>query len=177
VHLLAMSQAGPVTIALAARRPELVGRLVLLGTYASGPELFPDPGLTGSLVEIVRAHWGFGSRLLADLYRPGVSDEGARHLARVLRDSASREVAAGYLQAIYDADVTALLPEVRAPALVLHYRGDRLIPFAGGRQLASGLPDARFLVLDGNYHLPDAADLDRVVEAICEFVGAPAGSR
>ncbi len=122
---------------------------------------------------MVRAHWGMGSTLIADLYRPGSSAEAARHLARVLRDSADREVAAGYLEAIYEADVAALLPRVRAPALVLHYRGDRVIPFAGGRQLAAALPDATFLPLDGAFHMPDAPDLERVVDAVAEFV-APA---
>ncbi len=170
--LLAMSQAGPVALALAAERPELVERLVLFGTYAAGPTTFTNPELQRLLVAMVRAHWGMGSRLVADLYRPNPSDEAARHLARVLRDSADREVAAGYLEAVYEADVAALLPRVRAPALVLHYRDDRVIPFRGGQQLAAALPAATFLPLDGAYHLPDAADLDRVVEAVAGFLGA-----
>jgi DNA-binding SARP family transcriptional activator/pimeloyl-ACP methyl ester carboxylesterase len=171
--LLAMSGAGPIALALAAERPDLVDRLVLHGTYADGPAVFTNPALGKALVAMVRSHWGMGSTLIADLYRPGSSGEAARHLARVLRDSADREVAAGYLEAIYQANVAALLPRVRAPALVLHYRGDHVIPFAGGVQLAAGLPDATFLPLDGAFHMPDAPDLGRVVDAIAGFV-APA---
>jgi pimeloyl-ACP methyl ester carboxylesterase len=66
--------------------------------------------------------------------------------------------------------VTELLPQVRAPALVLHYRGDRVIPYGGGQQLAAGLPDARFLPLDGDYHLPDASDLPRIADAVAGFL-------
>jgi len=172
VNLLAMSQAGPVAVALAARHPELVDRLVFSGTYADAATVFTRTDLNASLVAMVRAHWGMGSRLFADLFRPDVSEAGARHLAEVLRDSADRETAASYLEALYAVDVTDLLPTVRAPALVVHYRGDRVVPFTGGRQLATGLPDARLITLDGAYHLPDAADLDRVVEAICDFLGA-----
>ena len=168
--MLAMSQAGPVAVALAARRPELVERLVLHGTYAAGPAVFTRPDLNAALVSMVRAHWGFGSRLFADLYRPGATEELARHLASVLRDSAGADVAANYLEVIYDVDVTDLLARVAAPALVLHYRGDRLVPFAGGRQLAGGLPDARLVPLDGAFHLPDAGDLDRVVATIAAFL-------
>jgi pimeloyl-ACP methyl ester carboxylesterase len=91
-------------------------------------------------------------------------------LGRVLRDSASTEVAAGFLEEIYRVDVTDLLPEVHQPALVLHYRADRLIHYRGGQQLASELPNARFVPLDGRYHLPDAADLDRIVDAIRDLV-------
>jgi pimeloyl-ACP methyl ester carboxylesterase len=170
VSLLAMSQAGPIAIALAARHPQLVDRLVCFGTYASGPGTFTRPDLNAALVTMVRSHWGLGSRLFADLYRPGVGDEAAAHLAAVLRDSADREVAAGYLEAVYDIDVAPLLPAVTRPALVLHYRGDRVIPFAGGLELARGLPDARLMVLDGRYHLPDAADLDTIVGAIADFL-------
>jgi pimeloyl-ACP methyl ester carboxylesterase len=176
VALLAMSGAGPAAVALAAERPELVSRLVLYGTYADGPAVFTNPELRRLIVGMVRAHWGMGSRLIADLYRPGSSDEAARHLARVLRDSADREVAARYLEAVYDADAAALLPRVRAPALVLHYRGDRVVPFAGGRQLAATLPQATFLPLDGAFHMPDAADLDRVVEAVTAFVDPAAAA-
>jgi DNA-binding SARP family transcriptional activator/pimeloyl-ACP methyl ester carboxylesterase len=170
VHVLAMSQAGPLAVELAARSPELVSRLVLFGTYASGPQTFTRADLNAALVAMVRSHWGLASRLMADLYRPQASAEVVRHLADVLHDSAGPEVAAGYLASLYDVDVTGLLPEVRAPALVLHYRGDRLVPFAGARQLTAGLPDAQLVALDGPYHLPDARDLDRVVAAVREFL-------
>ena len=72
-------------------------------------------------------------------------------------------MAAGYLEAIYAADTAGLLAAVSAPAQVLHYRGDRVIPHRGGLQLAEGLPDARLVTLEGRYHLPDIRDLDQIV--------------
>jgi pimeloyl-ACP methyl ester carboxylesterase len=105
----------------------------------------------------------------ADLYRPDPTDAAADHMTAVLRDSADRDVAAGYLAAIYAADVKALLPAVSAPALVLHYRGDR-VPHRGGLQLAEGLPDARLVTLEGRYHLPDVHDLDHIVDTITAFL-------
>ena len=173
VDLLAMSQAGPVAVALAATRPELVRRLVFFGTYASAAEVFTRPDLSATLIALVRSHWGLGSKLLADLYRPDLTDAAADHMAAVLRDSADRDVAAGYLAAIYTADATALLPAVSAPALVLHYRGDRVIPHRGGLHLAQGLPDARLVTLQGRYHLPDIRDLDHIVGTISAFLSGP----
>lgn len=143
---------------------------MLFGTFADAPSTFTDKRLRDMVVEITRTHWGMGSKILADLYRPGLSDEAVQHLAKVFRDSASPEVAAAYLESLYRQDVSALLPEVEVPALVLHYRRDRLIPFKGGRDLASGLPNATFLPLDGNVHLPDAADLDLIQDAIVSHV-------
>ena len=108
--------------------------------------------------------------MLADLYRPGLSDEAAWHLAKVFRDSATSEVASAYLESMYAQDVSALLPEITVPPLVLHYRKDRLIGFHGGQQLATGLPNATFLPLDGPVHLPDARDLDVIERSIVEHV-------
>jgi pimeloyl-ACP methyl ester carboxylesterase len=168
--LLAMSQSGPATVALAARRPDLVTHLVLFGTFANAFDVFRSEELNQSIVGLARSHWGLGARTLAELYRPGASPDAARHLARVLRESASADVAAGYLEEMYRTDVTDLLAAVAGPALVMHYRGDRVIPYRGGRQLASDIPDARLVPFEGNFHLPDAADLPRIVETITAFL-------
>ena len=170
VSLLSMSSSGPIALTLAHRRPEWLDSMVLFGTFASGPETFRDSRMYGMIVEIARSHWGVGSKMLADLYRPGLSDEAAWHMARMFRDSASAEVAAGYLESMYPQDVSDLLPQIETPALVLHYRSDRLIWFRGGQQLAAGLPNATFLPLDGRFHLPDAADLDTIERAIVSHV-------
>ena len=170
VSLLAMSAAGPMALTLAHRRPEWVSSLVLFGTFADGPATFDDKSLREQVVAIARSHWGIGSKMLADFYRPGLSDDAAWHLAKVFRDSASPEVAAAYLQEIYGQDVSSLLPEIETPALVLHYRSDRLIRFRGGRDLATGLPRATLLALDGKVHLPDAGDLDTIQRSIVEHV-------
>jgi pimeloyl-ACP methyl ester carboxylesterase len=69
------------------------------------------------------------------------------------RESASPENAVRLSNAVGEFDVTALLPEVRVPTLVLHARGDSVIPFDEGRRLAVGIPGARFVPLDGKNHI------------------------
>lgn len=168
--LFAVSQSGPTAIATAARRPDLVTGLVMFGTFADATDVFRSRELNRAVVGLARGHWGMGAKTLADLYRPGASPDAARHLARVLRDSADAGVGAGYLEEMYRTDVSDLLPTVSAPALVMHYRGDRLIPYRGAQQLARGLPDARLVSLEGDVHLPDAADLSRIVEVVTSFL-------
>ncbi len=160
--LFAMSGAGPIALACAARRPDRVSHLVLFGTYASGPETFGDVGRP--ILDLLRQRPNIATELLAGLYRPGASGAATLQFARILRESAPVEVAAGYLEAIYNTDVTDLVEEVRAPALVLHYRGDRVIPFAGGEALAA-LLSARFVAMDGAWHLPDARDVGDIIDA------------
>jgi pimeloyl-ACP methyl ester carboxylesterase len=50
-------------------------------------------------------------------------------------------------------DVTALLPQVRVPTLVMHARDDARVPFDAGRRLAAGIPGAGFVPLTGRNHL------------------------
>jgi DNA-binding SARP family transcriptional activator len=177
VSLLAMSAAGPVALAMAHRHPDQVSSMVLFGTLADAPSTFPDKRLRDMVVELARSHWGVGSKMLADLYRPGLSDEAAWHLARVFRDSAGPDVAASYLEALYEQDVSNLLPEIETPALVLHYRSDRLIDPSAGHALAAGLPNATLLPLDGRVHLPDAKDLDVIERAVVAHVRRHAAPR
>jgi pimeloyl-ACP methyl ester carboxylesterase len=172
VVLLAISQAGPVALRFAAERPESVSGLVLYGTYASGPEAFPNKEIQRSLVSLVRAHWGLGSNVLADFYQPGARREVVAHIARLMRDSAPADVAADLLAAVYEADASEVLGDIDAPALVLHYRGDRVVPFGAGEAIAAQLPQSSFTALDGAYHLPDVADLDRIEAHVTDFIAA-----
>ncbi len=168
--LFAMSGAGPIALACAARSPDRVSHLVLFGTYASGPQTFKDIGRP--ILDLLRQRPNIATELLAGLYRPGASGAATLHLARILRESAPMEVAVGYLEAIYNTDVTDLVENVRAPALVLHYRGDRVIPFAGGQALSAALPQARFLAKDGAWHLPDARDVADIIGAVEELLNS-----
>jgi hypothetical protein len=49
--------------------------------------------------------------------------------------------------------VTKLAPQVRAPTLVLHATGDAVAPFNEGRKVASLIPGARFVPLEGKNHI------------------------
>jgi pimeloyl-ACP methyl ester carboxylesterase/DNA-binding SARP family transcriptional activator len=167
--VLASSCAGPIAIAAAAQRPELFGRLILLGTYACGPETFPHD-VADSILGLVRASWGMGSQVLASLIFPGAGSEQADGFARFQREAATPEVAEGLLNQMYQADVSGILGEIAVPSLVIHYRKDRAIPIAGGQSLARGIPGARLITLDGINHYPGPADYDRVIQTIHEFL-------
>ena len=49
--------------------------------------------------------------------------------------------------------MTALLPQVRVPTLVMHARDDARVPFDAGRRMAAGIPGARFVPLQGRNHV------------------------
>ena len=70
-----------------------------------------------------------------------------------MREIISAENIARFREVIDNFDVTGLLPQVKAPTLVLHGKGDRMQPIDQGRLLAAGIPDARFIAYDTNNHI------------------------
>jgi len=177
--LVGISCGGCTAASFAARRPERVDRLALYGSYAHGHGLGPPQART-SMVDLVRSHWGLGSRLLADMFGPSWSAEDRVAFTALQRGAANAEVAADLLELIYATDVRDDLPRVRAPALVVHREHDRAMRLSGAREVAALLPGADLVTLPGDAHLPWHGDGDDVLRAVAPFLGitgppAPAG--
>jgi pimeloyl-ACP methyl ester carboxylesterase/DNA-binding CsgD family transcriptional regulator len=172
--LLGISMAAPVAAAFAARHPGRVGRLVLYGGYANGRRI-ASAGVGAAMVDLVRAHWGLGSDVLADIFLPDGSAEAKAQFARLQRDSAPAGVAAGLLAQCYELEVEGLLDRVAAPTLVLHRRDDRAMPYRLGRDLAARIPGARLVSLPGRNHLPYTGDAAAVIDAVLAFLEPSAG--
>ena len=115
---------------------------------------------------------GTGSRLLADVWVPGADADARERFARLQRAAAGPEVAAAMLEAVYATDMREVLLRVAVPALVVHRRADRAMPFEQGRELAALLPDARLVALDGDLHPPWLGDSEAVLGALTTFLDA-----
>jgi pimeloyl-ACP methyl ester carboxylesterase len=168
VVLLGGSFGGPVAAALAARHPELVSQLVLYGSFACGSQVAP-PDVGRAIVELLRAHWGLGARMLTSFVLPNVAEEVAQRYTRALLAATSGDTAARLLSLMYEMDVRELLPGIVAPTLVIHRQRDRSIPLEAGRDLAARIPGALMVTLEGQVHLPWFEDRG-VLEAILEFL-------
>jgi len=172
--LFGMSCGGCIALAFAAAAPARARRLVLYGSYADGSGIAP-PAARASMLALVRAHWGMGSRMLAEMFAPDASPEIRRRVVDFQRASASAEMAARLLELVYAFDVREEAAALSAPALVLHRRDDRAVPFALGRALAAQIPGARFLPLEGSAHAPWMGRAGAVLEATLAFLDdAPA---
>lgn len=172
--LLGISGAGAVSLAFASRHPDRVGRLMVYGGYADGGRIASAEVRTAVLA-MIRAHWGLGSGVLADLFLPDASAETKVQFAELQRYSATAEVACELLAHCYQLRVEGLLDRVATPTLVLHRREDRAIPYRLGRDLAARIPGARLVSLVGRSHFPYAGDSASIVRAILEFLGEPHG--
>jgi pimeloyl-ACP methyl ester carboxylesterase len=171
LSLIGGSSGSCTAIAFAAAFPERVERLVLYGSYADGAAI-AAPGVADAILAAVRAHWGLGSRLLSDIFLGGADSAEHERFARFQREAATAEIAAALLSHVYRLDVRAHLPLIRRPALVVHRRDDRAVPYRLGREVAAAIPGATFIPLHGSAHFPWHGDVDSVVRA-CREALAP----
>ncbi|MDH4269492.1 MAG: alpha/beta hydrolase, partial [Dehalococcoidia bacterium] len=133
--LMGISVGGSISVAYVARHPKRVSHLILYGSFARG-ETIATKELKTAMISLIRAHWGVGSKTLADLFFPGASPILVEAFSNYQRECATPEMAARLLDVVYKADVVHLLPGLRVPTLVLHRRLEKVIPFGLGRELA-----------------------------------------
>jgi DNA-binding CsgD family transcriptional regulator len=68
-------------------------------------------------------------------------------------------------------DVRELLPQITVPTLVLARDRDRVISVEHARYVADRIPDATYLELAGEDHLPFVGDATAVLNAIARMLG------
>jgi pimeloyl-ACP methyl ester carboxylesterase/DNA-binding winged helix-turn-helix (wHTH) protein len=177
--LLSMSQGCAVSIAYAVRHPERVRHLVLYGGFARGKRRrgsSRDLEQSDALLTLMRQGWGQENpafrQIFTSLFIPGGTAEQMQWFNDLQRITTSPENAVRIRQAVDDIDVSELLPQVKAPTLVLHCRNDAVHPFDEGRRLAAGIPGARFVALEGSNHVILEGDPSwpRFIEEISNFL-------
>jgi class 3 adenylate cyclase/pimeloyl-ACP methyl ester carboxylesterase len=159
--LFGISQGCAISIAYAVRHPERVSHLVLYGGFALGwnkrARTAAQKDQDAAMLTLMRVGWGQENAAFRQLFTsqfiPGATKEQADWFNELQRISVSPEMAARNREATGEIDVTALLPRVRVPTLVLHARDDAVVGFEAGRRLAAGIPGARFVALTGRNHL------------------------
>ena len=114
------------------------------------------------------------NQFFAALHIPDASQAQVQAYNDLLRRTTTPANAVGMLQSFWEADMTGSISAVRCPALIMHARGDSVIPFEEGRTVASLIPHARFVPLESRNHLLLATEpaWTRFVSTLDEFLGA-----
>jgi class 3 adenylate cyclase len=95
----------------------------------------------------------------------------ARRWAAYIRESVTQEALQAAMREAEDFDVSDMLGKVESPTLVIHPGRAPYPSVDVARGLASGIPDARLVVLEDTAILPWAGDMEAAVRAIDEFLG------
>jgi pimeloyl-ACP methyl ester carboxylesterase len=179
--LMGISQGGAPAITYAARHPERVSHLILIGVYSRGWEHRDNPEALKArhaFETLVRLDWGTKNPAFsfnfAKLYVPeNATHEHQEWFNDLRRVSASPENAARIMEACDKINVRALLPSVSVPTIVFHSDRDRAVSSDEGRILAAEIPNARFVPLSSANHLllADEPAWRVFVEELSRFFG------
>lgn len=183
--LFAHSQGGAIGIAYAARHPERVSHLVLLGGWARSvmkrsltPEQMEE---MRTLVKLAGMGWGRENpayrQVFTSLLIPDSTPEQAASYNELERMCTSSECAARIFSSVGKMDVMELAPLVRCPTLVMHAQGDASVPYEEGRLIAALIPQARFVLLQGRNHilLPHEGAWKQFFDELRSFLRGSAG--
>lgn len=150
------------SVYLAARRPELVDKLVLAG--ASGLRSAPSPRVRAKRI-ISRA-----ARFAGRLGPPGRALRTALYGRIASRDYVEAGAMRPILVRVVGEDFSALLPRIRCPVLLIWGTRDDAVPVSHARRIESLIPDAGLVLFQGAGHFAYLEEPDRFVRVVSHFL-------
>ncbi|WP_298135405.1 alpha/beta fold hydrolase [Acidiferrobacter sp.] len=173
---LGWSLGGLIALALAARHPHCVSRLILVAAtprFVRAPD-WPhgtDPGVFAAFAaQLAVDHESTLRRFLTLQAGPGARAEVRALMADLAAGGAPQKAALTEgLRVLQESDLRALLPAVRAPTLVLHGSADTIVSIEAARAAASLMPAARFYET-GHSHAPFLNAPDECAALIRNFL-------
>jgi class 3 adenylate cyclase/pimeloyl-ACP methyl ester carboxylesterase len=161
--LYAISGGATPAITYAARHPDRVTRLLLQDVYAKWDwSLIPagDRERQVGFWGLVAHGWDVHAvrEMFASISMPEASPIVRAFFEKMASQSGSPEDTLHFLLACGQVDVTAEAKEIRAPTLILHVRGDQMMPLVFGQQLAQLIPGSRLVIVEGHDHIPIPGD-------------------
>ena len=159
--LVGLSQGGPISVAYAARHPERVSKLVLVGAFVRGrrARAVSDEELRTLEVqtELMRLGWGSEDPSFRMVFPPSFMPDAPPELwsafAALLRRTTSTQSAVRIVETFYDVDVTEAARQLRVPTLIFHGRNELRIPFEQAREFAALIEGSQLVPLDTRNHL------------------------
>jgi class 3 adenylate cyclase len=172
--IFGFSEGSAMSALFAATYPDKVQALVLEGGFARAVTTGDVPGLYNEegyrvVGDLLVEHWGTGPMMLAFAPSFAGNEPVRAAYAKAERLSATPTAMRQTWEMDAGIDVSAVLPTIRVPTLVLHRRHES-VSLEAGRYLAEHIPGARMVVLEGQDHAPWAGDSDLVVAEVERFL-------
>lgn len=180
LSIVGQSMGGDVAVRIASSRPQLVDKLVLMGSSARGEsvehlevfgafvEMFERDGFTDEVVEILKSIL-FAATVLADPGRQDVHDLWTRRLTEL-----SPKLAHAARGVVQRESAVALLPQITASTLVISGTQDHARPPAWSDEMFEAIPNAELWRIKNAGHSPLIEDPEVVIPSVLDFLSRPA---
>ena len=159
--LYGQSQGATVAVAFAAKYPERVNKLIILGGYARGwlhRNLDPIQKKEEQLIiDLIKLGWGKENAAFRNFFAaqimPSADAKTLQAFNELMKISTEPEIAAILEREMHLSNVVEEAPKVTCPTLILHAVEDASVPFKEGKILASLIPNSRLVRLDSINHI------------------------
>lgn len=167
-HLVGAKIGGVVARAFAARRPERVTTLTVIGSpppLRKGAERIP--ALTEEFETLGIEHWARRTMAgrLGDTFPPAGVEWWIRYMSR-----APLSTLVGFNATINYSDIRADIPKIGCPTLVITTDESGLASVEDTRAWQEAIPSSELLVIPGNSYHVAATHAERCAEAVLDFI-------
>ena len=167
--LLGFLHSGLIAIPYAIQHPEQVSHVVLWCSH--GPLTEYASSRREALHSLIDRDWELFTETIAHT-RLGWSGGADTHeIAAYLRESLTPDQTHVAYAAVHELEVMTLLSRMKSPTLVFHRRELPVVKVSVAMDLASGIPDAQLIVLEGASAAPYLDDMEDIAGSIEEFLG------
>jgi pimeloyl-ACP methyl ester carboxylesterase len=170
------AQGGAAAISYVAKFPDRVSHLILSNAQAKWHGVHAYGGMSQETHrELLLSNWRISQLSMVEtMFGSGFDASALQWWLRVNQESVTPEMIDQLNSAqVYKVNLRDVLPQIRVPTLVVHYRNNRAVPFEAGCELAAEIPGARFVPLEGDAHIFYFSDTRPLRRAIAEFLGDP----
>jgi class 3 adenylate cyclase len=183
-HFLGVSEGGAMGQLFAADFPERVESLMLLNTFVSpryrermpdytkagDPPIILKDEIVGRFLKIAE-NWSEDPQHMVDWEMPSAAgnESFVRWVGRLQRMACSPKDFVRQLMSVAELDAEDAPERISTRTMVMHVKGDLVLPVSGGRLLAELIPDATYVEIEGSDHfawiMPHWREInDRIIE-------------
>jgi class 3 adenylate cyclase len=172
--LMGVSEGGSLATLFAASHPDRCSALMLYGAFAKFSDWFPTKQKFDGFLNYVGTAWGTGNSMAGFAPSKKGDADFQRWWGRFERLGGSPSAVVNLMRMNSGINIENILPSISVPTLVLHRTEDPTVSIQAGRFLASHIPGARLVELEGPDHVYYTGDNAlQIADLIADFATQP----
>src|SRR4051812_1051059 len=172
--IMGVSEGGSLAALFAASHPGRCSALILYGAFARFADWFPTKQKFDDFLKYVETAWGSGNSVPAFAPSKKGDAEFQRWWSRFERLGGSPSAVINLMRMNSGINIDNILPSISVPTLVLHRTEDPTVSVQAGRFLATHIPGAKLVELDGPDHVYYVGDNAlQIADLVADFAARP----